>query len=217
MDDPRIKKIWTGPLISVVIPTYKRHALLKRAVKSALDQDYANLEIVVIGDHDEHLEPNTLGGMDTRVRFIDLPKNHGSGGAEPRNYGIMMAAGGLIAYLDDDNAWTRDHLSSLYEEMRKTDAAYGFSSMSVDGKDLKFDVPKPQGIDTSCVLHRKDLISKHGWWKDRVQAGYAHDAEFFARWKDETWVCTKRPTVIYNADTSGQPEFVRALAAKANP
>ncbi|MCJ7425493.1 hypothetical protein MUP01_14695, partial [Candidatus Bathyarchaeota archaeon] len=95
---------------------------------------------------------------------------------------------------------------------------YAFSSMSVDGKDLKFSEPKPGGIDTSCVLHRKDLILKYGWWKSREEAKiYAHDAEFFGRWKDERWACTKKPTVIYNADTSGQPEFIRALAAKANP
>ena len=215
MDDPRLNHIFTGPLISVVIPTYKRRDLLVKAAHSVAKQDYPNIEIVVVGDACPDLNPSPLS--DNRFRYINLPKNHGSGGAVPRNYGIMMAAGDLIAYLDDDNTWTPDHLSSLYEEMRKTNAAYAFSSMSVDGKDLKFDVPKPQGIDTSCVLHRKDLILKHGWWKDRVQAGYAHDAEFFSRWKDETWVCTRKPTVIYNADTSGQPEFIRALAAKANP
>ena len=214
MDDPRIRKIHTGPLISVVIPTYKRKDLLIKAVNSALAQDYANVEVIVVGDACPDLPS---ASADPRLRIINLPKNHGSGGAEPRNYGIMMAAGGLIAYCDDDNCWTTDHLSSLYDEMRKTDAAYAFSSMSVDGKDLKFDAPKPQGIDTSCVLHRKDLILKHGWWKDRVQVGYAHDAEFFGRWKDERWACTKKPTVVYNADTSGQPEFIRALAAKANP
>jgi len=218
MSDPRIKKIWTGPLISVVIPTYKRTELLRKAVASVCSQDYPNLEVVVVGDSDPDFPSETQRwANDTRVRAVNLPKNHGSGGAVPRNYGIMMAAGGLIAYLDDDNQWTPDHLSSLYEAMRKTDSAYAFSSMSVDGKDLKFDVPKPGGIDTSCVLHRKDLILKHGWWKDRVEAGYAHDAEFFTRWKDEAWACTKKPTVIYNADTSGQPEFIRALAAKANP
>lgn len=218
MDDPRIKKIWTGPLISVVIPTYKRTELLRKAVASACSQDYPNLEVLVVGDGDPDFPSETQRWTnDPRVRAVNLSKNHGSGGAVPRNYGIMMAAGGLIAYCDDDNAWTPDHLSSLYEELRKTDAAYAFSSMSVDGKDLKFDVPKPAGIDTSCVLHRKDLILKHGWWRDRVEVGYAHDAEFFSRWKDETWVCTKKPTVLYNADTSGQPEFVRALAAKANP
>jgi len=215
MDDPRIRKIWTGPLISVVIPTYKRKELLNQAAKSVLNQDYTNIEIVVVGDACPDLPS---ASSDNHVRVINLPKNHGSGGAVPRNYGIMMAAGGLIAYCDDDNFWTPDHLSSLYEEMRKTDAAYVFSSMSVDGKDVKFSEPKPQGIDTSCVLHRKDLILKYSWWKSREEAKtYAHDWEFFSRWKDERWACTKKPTVIYNADTSGQPEFVRALAAKANP
>ena len=34
MDDERIRKVWMGPLVSVVIPTYKRKELLGRAVQS---------------------------------------------------------------------------------------------------------------------------------------------------------------------------------------
>lgn len=214
MDHPKISKVHVGPLISVVIPTFKRSDLLKKAIASVLAQDYANFEIVVVGDACPE-----LGGItgDGRLRVYNLPKNHGSGGAEPRNYGIILSAGKLIAYLDDDNQWTPDHLSSLYAVLQSENAAFAFSSMSVDGKDLKFSVLKPQGIDTSCVLHKKELILRHGWWKDRIRAGYAHDWEFFSRWDGEPRGCTQKPTVIYNADTCGQPEFIRGLAAKANP
>jgi GT2 family glycosyltransferase len=216
MDDPRIAKIHVGPLVSVVLPTYRRGTLLKKAVASALAQDYANLDMIVVGDACPDLDPSWFKN-EPRVRVLNLPSNHGAGGAVPRNFGIMLAAGGLVAYLDDDNAWTPDHISSLYAALRAEGSAFAFSSMSVDGKDLLFSEPKAGGIDTSCVLHRKDLVAKHGWWKDRLEAAtYAHDWEFFSRWVSagEKWACTRRPTLLYNADTSGQKDFLKTLMAR---
>lgn len=215
-DDARLAKIHIGPLISVVIPTFKRTGLLERALRSALAQDYENFEVIVVGDSCPELGGFMKKFSHPKLRIFNLNRNHGAGGAEPRNHAIMAAAGNLIAYLDDDNAWRPDHLSSLHQALQKSDASYAFSSMEVDGMDMGFREPKFQGIDTSCVLHRKELIQKYGKWKDRVEGGYAHDWEFISRWVKggEKWVCTKRATVDYNADTSGQKEFLKMLAAK---
>lgn len=217
LDDPRIVKMATGPLVSVVIPTYRRPALLLRAVESVRRQTYANVETIVVGDACPDLE--ALGSqppvrLNTPWRALNLPRNHGAGGAVPRNYGIMLASGEIIAYLDDDNAWTADHLETVYEAMRKSRATWGFSSMSVDGNPIVFKSPAQGQIDTSCVLHYRSLIRRYGWWKTRGEAGYAHDWEFFSRFVggNEPVVATERPTVLYNADTSGQREWIRRVA-----
>ncbi len=216
MQDVRIRPIYTGPLISVVIPTYKRIELLNRAMMSALTQYYGNIEIIVVGDDCPDLaEMIPLGSPPPNVRLFNLPKNHGAGGAVPRNHAIMAAGGQLIAYLDDDNVWKPEHLSTLYEALREHGASFAFSSMEVNGTDLGFSEPKQGGIDTSCILHKKSLIAKYGEWKDRTEANYFHDWEFVSRWVKggERWVATKRPTLIYNAETCGQKDFLEGLAS----
>lgn len=212
-EDQRIRPIHIGSLISVVIPTFKRVELLKRAVTSVLTQDYANVEIVVVGDACPDLWASSLG-VDPRIRVLNLKKNYGEGGAVPRNHAIMASAGSLISYLDDDNAWKSDHLSSLYAALRKDHSAFAFSSMEVEEVDLKFIEPSQGNIDTSCVLHEKTLIRKHGWWKNRQEEGYDHDWKFFNRWvvAKERWSATQKPTLIYNVETCGQKEYLRNRA-----
>jgi GT2 family glycosyltransferase len=220
MQDQRIRPIYAGPLVSVVIPTYKRIELLNRAIASALTQSYANLEVVVVGDACPDLaEMIPLGAPPPRVRLFNLPTNHGAGGAVPRNHALMAAGGSLIAYLDDDNMWKSDHVASLYEALLANDAAYAFSSMEVNGTDLQFAEPKQGNIDTSCILHKKSLVAKYSGWKDRTEANYYHDWEFVSRWVKgaEKWVATKKPTLVYNVETCGQRDFLEALALSKAP
>lgn len=215
LDDARLAKIEIGPLVSVVIPTYRRARALNRAVRSVLAQDYAPFEVLVVGDGCPELNVQAFS-TEPRVRAYNLPENHGPGGAFPRNHAIEIAAGELIAYLDDDNIWQSNHLSSLVRELTNTGASFAFSSMQVDGHDLGFARPKLGGVDTSCLVHRRALISKYGGWKPREQAGYAHDWEIVKRWMDggEPWTATCQPTLEYNATTSGQASYLSSLLTK---
>ncbi|MFK7601999.1 glycosyltransferase [Deinococcus sp. SM5_A1] len=100
----------TTPLISVVIPTHNRpELLLRRGLKSALEQRYPNLEILVVLDGPD---PSTAAALatvdDTRLRVLTLPHNQGPSAA--RNYGVQHAQGEWIAFLDDDDVWRPDKL-----------------------------------------------------------------------------------------------------------
>lgn len=204
--DDRIADVFLGPKISVVIATHGRvkNNLLGKAVQSALNQDYLSKEILIIGDNCQELQDYAC----TEAKVVNLPMNHGAGGAIPRNYGIMLSSSGLIAYLDDDNEWEPNHLSSLYCHLG--DAEYSVSSMSVDGNIRLCDVVEKFKVDTSAVLHKKSLVERFGWWKNRDEVGYAHDWEFVSRWVAAgiRGNVTKMPTLRYNAESSGQKDFL---------
>jgi len=87
------------PLVSVVIPTYKRTEELKKAVKSAINQTYKNVEIIVVDD-----DPNSDLKNLFKKQKVKYIKNEGvKGGSAARNTGIKIAKGKYIAFLDDDD------------------------------------------------------------------------------------------------------------------
>ena len=86
--------------ISVVIPTYKRSALLKRCLRSLLNQQFNKDEfeiIVVVDGNDSSSIPN-INAQNLSYLFLNEKK----GAAAARNLGWKSARGELIAFTDDD-------------------------------------------------------------------------------------------------------------------
>jgi O-antigen biosynthesis protein len=209
-DDDRIKKVHTGELVSIIMPSYNRMGMLMGAIASVISQTYSNWELIVIGDKCPIVGKVERMNRDPRIKFFNLKTNHGAGGAVPRNFGLNLARGKYIAYLDDDNIWTHNHLETLYAAIIEKNVKYAFSSFRMveeDGSssaEIICEEPRKFRIDTSAVMHERSLLDKYGGWKDRNEAGYAHDWEFISRWKDESWAATKRITMVYT-NTAKQP------------
>jgi hypothetical protein len=92
-------------LISVVMPTRNRPAMLERAARSVLDQGAAGIELVVVDDASSDETPQVLDRLacDGRVRVVRNTESMGPGAT--RNRGIAAASGDLLGFCDDDDAW----------------------------------------------------------------------------------------------------------------
>ncbi|MCC0177747.1 glycosyltransferase family 2 protein [Waterburya agarophytonicola K14] len=98
------------PLVSVIIPTYKRGELVSRAINSVLEQSYQNLEIIVVDDHSQDNTADVVGEIeDDRLRYYCHSTNQG--GSAARNTGIKLARGQYIAFLDSDDVWLPQKLT----------------------------------------------------------------------------------------------------------
>ncbi len=92
------------PLVSAVIPTRNRPEMVCRAVRSALNQTYENLEVVVVIDGPDAATVAALEALnEPRLRVVALTEN--VGGGEARNVGVRESRGEWIAFLDDDDEW----------------------------------------------------------------------------------------------------------------
>lgn len=122
-----------SPLVSVVITTYKRAALVPRAIKSALNQTVQDIEVIVVDDASpDDTECVVREISDLRVRYIRHEQNRGPSAA--RNTGIRAARGEFIAFLDDDDEWLREKTEKQLRHMRdySVDAVVGMGL--IDGK-----------------------------------------------------------------------------------
>jgi glycosyltransferase involved in cell wall biosynthesis len=98
---------------SVVIGTYNRARVVTRAIRSVLDQQGVELELVVVNDGSTDDTAKVLDELsDPRLRIVHRA-NGGSSAA--RNSGIAAATGDWVAFLDDDDAALPGWLSCLAE------------------------------------------------------------------------------------------------------
>jgi glycosyltransferase involved in cell wall biosynthesis len=87
-------------LVSVIIPTYNRAALLRETISSVLAQTYPAIEIVVVDDGSTDATPELLASYGDRIRVI---RKQNGGGTAARNTGILAAHGEFISVLDHDD------------------------------------------------------------------------------------------------------------------
>jgi len=101
------------PLVSVVIPTYKRPVLLAEAIRSILLQTFEDFELIVADDGSGEETRAVLEGVrDPRVRALYL--EHGER-SQARNTGMREARGKYISLMDDDDLSLPQRLAKQVE------------------------------------------------------------------------------------------------------
>lgn len=104
--------------ISVIIPTYNRENTIKRAIESVLNQDYTEIEVIVVDDCSTDNTYEIVKGIsDGRLRYFKLEKN--SGACRARNFGIDKATGEFIAFQDSDDVWKENKLSIQLQVLKE--------------------------------------------------------------------------------------------------
>jgi len=97
------------PTVSVIIPAYNRGWILKDAVDSVLSQKYYDFELIVVDDGSEDNTSDILASYGKKIKVI-RQKNKGVSSA--RNNGINSSSGNYIAFLDSDDLWLPEKLST---------------------------------------------------------------------------------------------------------
>lgn len=101
-------------LISIIIPVYNSEKYLAKALKSAQNQSYANIEIILVDDGSIDESPaicDMFAKQDERIKVIHQ-ENQGPSAA--RNRGIEEAKGEYITFFDNDDLLHEDFVKILY-------------------------------------------------------------------------------------------------------
>lgn len=132
------KMSYSKPLVSIIMPTYKRKPeLVERAISSLITQSYANIEIIVIDDSPADYQyrlmvkelVDTLAKNDNRIYYYQNASNQG--GALARNRGIELASGEFVTFLDDDDEYLPQKVEHQVTFMLQQQCDLSFSNMAM--------------------------------------------------------------------------------------
>lgn len=165
-------------MISVIVCTYNRPENLSRALNSILLQDVADFEIIVVDDGSD-TPVELVSGQPDRIHLIRT-EHRGVGAA--RLEGLKAARGTFVAYCDDDDEWTPNHLSVLLNyllEHPDVDLVYGDSEWVQNGApplvaySVDYDgtlLGEANYIFASDVMHRASAAHRAGGFDPSLQA-----------------------------------------------
>lgn len=109
------------PFFSIVTPTFNRGHFLAKAIESVQLQSYANYEHIIVDDgSDDNTEELVSEYLKKDIRIIYI-KQTNKGRSAARNVGIQRAVGNHICFLDSDDFWRLNHLSSFRDAIIKND------------------------------------------------------------------------------------------------
>lgn len=117
------------PKVSVLIPHYNMHAMLPYAVQRVEDQDYENIELIIIDDgSDQKIDDTLLSdfAIDTKLLEID----HG-GKPQAINRGFAQALGEYITILDADDRLPPKSISQRLSILQENGAELCIGSFEV--------------------------------------------------------------------------------------
>lgn len=195
------------PVVSVIIPTYGRAPLLKRAIESVLAQGYSDYEIIIVDDGSTdntaqviHLYLEGSHPCRDRIRYF-YQENHGKSVA--LNNALENAMGEWIAFLDDDDAWHPEKLEwqlraigqfgrrcgACFTDARFTNNSHlKMTAFELEGQHFVETIgiiPEPfrlvarSSVFTPTLLARKDLTLQAGGFDPKLRLG--EDADFVFR------------------------------------
>ena len=183
-----------NPLVSVVIATHNREKSIGRAVKSALQQSYSNIEIIVIDDGSTDATKNAIESYlkSGKVHYI-YQENQGV--VEARNKAINFARGEYIAILDSDDFWCdKEKIEKQVEFLQKNLdhvlVAGGAIKIDEKGKEIvSYILPETDEeirkkiLTINVIVNVTALFRKEAWQK---VGGYS--SQFYALEDWELWL-----------------------------
>lgn len=104
-------------MISVIIPTYNRSAMLMRAVKSILEQTYKEIEIIIVDDGSTDGTQKAVEELAVKDKRIRYYKNLQSGPGSARRQGYRESSGEYVVFMDDDDYYTWKYFFSSAMEV----------------------------------------------------------------------------------------------------
>lgn len=172
-------------LVSVIVPTFDRAAMVQELLRSLEEQDWPSLEVIVV---DDGSRDGTFAALERWIARSSLDmrlvRQGNCGPAAARNRGLAAASGEFVYFIDSDDLVLPTGLSRLVAELQRSGASYCVAC--VDNLDRRRRGPAARArayrrIDrrgivgsawpTHAALYRKSALERAGGYDERLRRG----------------------------------------------
>lgn len=157
------------PLVSIIIPCYNYGHFLKEAVESVRQQTYSNWECLIVDDGSKDNTRLIAGQLVASDRRVSYYYKINGGLSSARNFGIGLAKGSYICFLDTDDLFDRQKIEAqlncfknnpsadiVYGEFRFFESADPSRLYTSKNKDSHFSRPKISGTGDEVLRFLND-------------------------------------------------------------
>ena len=171
--------------VDIIMPNYNKAEFIEEAIKSVLKQSYKYWKLYIIDDNSKD-----------KSKIIFLKKNKGP--ATCRNIGISLSKSYYLSFLDSDDYWPKNKLSSQINFMNVNNVKFSYTDyMSFHKNNKNFlkrtNVPsifnlksfsRNSSINTSTMILRRNIIKKVKFRNIQKHEDYIFKCEVFKKNKN---------------------------------
>ena len=194
------------PLVSIIIPTFNRVILLKRAIDSVIAQSFKDFEIIIADDGSKDNTFDLVVEFQNKFENIRYLRHSNRKLPINLNTAIQTSIGKYITFLGSDDEYKTNHIELRVKEIESNDFDFIHGGVEVVGNPYvkdKFDRSKLVHLDQCTIggtffAKREVFINMNGF----INIEYSEDSDFFERAKNKFKIKkVDHPTYIYYRDT----------------
>ena len=144
----------TKATYSVIIPTYNRPSFLLRALKSVEKQIIKPKEVFIVDNHpfgiNKFIFDKAKSSFNLNIHYLRFNSKGGALGA--RNYAAKFSKSKFIAFLDDDDFWSKHYISEALKKLNDSNSKLNICEYNVVDKFCKkiykFNIPTNINVET---------------------------------------------------------------------
>lgn len=181
--------------ISVIIPMFNARNTINRAIRSVFCQTYSgSVEVIVINDGSTDDSLDLVNGIDQIPSnyTLQIISQNNKGVSAARNLGIRIACSDWVCFLDSDDEWLPEKLSSQVKIL-KSSPEIDFLGCNLYGQEYRFFWKKEKPLmkvklwelllkmhpQTSTAIVRKNVLLNVGLYNESMR--HAEDGDLWIR------------------------------------
>lgn len=185
----------SGPVVSVILPTFNRLQFVRPAIESAFAQTFTEWELIVADDGSDLDTRQYLQSLANQPRVKVLWLTHSGRPSIVRNAALLRAVGEYVAFLDSDDLWVARKLERQLETLRARATCRwsytAFLRVDAGGTPLPEETVRPwvpyegdifeqvvtgrASIRTPSVLATRELIAQAGGFDEAMRSAEDYD------------------------------------------